>query len=142
VDGLAFVRALSKLDSMPMAKHFAFEIVDADVGSVTAAATPGAGHENPFRVVQGGFAATVLDIVLGLVAISVLPSDSESVATTDLSVRYIRAIRADTGRMTIRGSTIHVGGRTVVAQASLYDSADRLYAVAQSTSLIRASTTS
>jgi len=134
--GLDFVRQLSFERPMPMAQHFSFAIVHAEYGDVVATAVPSREHYNPFNVAQGGFAATVLDIVLGLVSISVMPVDASSVATTDLAVRYIRAITVDTGPVTIRGSIIHAGGRAIVAEAKLYDASEKLYATAQSTSLV------
>jgi uncharacterized protein (TIGR00369 family) len=136
LDGLAFVQNLPKHDPMPMARHFDLKILDVQRGSVVATAAPDERHENPFRVVQGGFAATVLDIVLGLVSITELTGDMQSVATTDLSVRYIRAIREDTGLVTVRGRTIHAGNRVVVAECRLENAEGNLCAIAQSTSLI------
>jgi uncharacterized protein (TIGR00369 family) len=136
MDGLAFLKSLPADDPMPMARHFSFHIVNVDYGSVTASAIPESRHENLFEVAQGGFAATVLDIALGLVSISVLTGDADSVATTDLTVRYLRSIRGETGVMTIRGTTLHVGRRVVVAESRLEDSAGTLFALAQSTSLI------
>lgn len=136
MSGLDFVRRLSFEQPMPMAQHFSFAIARADYGDVVATAMPSREHYNPFNVAQGGFAATVLDIVLGLVSISVMPVDAASVATTDLAVRYIRAITEETGPMTIRGSIVHAGNRAIVAEAKLYDSREKLYATAQSTSLV------
>jgi uncharacterized protein (TIGR00369 family) len=136
MDGLAFLNSLPPHDPMPMARHFSFRIAGIEYGKITATAVPEVAHQNPFEVVQGGFAATVLDIALGLVSISVLTDDAESVATTDLSVRYLRSIRGQSGEMTIGASTIHVGRKVVVAEAKLHDSAGNLVALAQSTSLI------
>jgi uncharacterized protein (TIGR00369 family) len=136
MDGLAFVRSLPPGDPMPMARHFSFRIASADYGHVTATATPQSGHHNPFDVVQGGFAATVLDIALGLVSISVLTGDAQAVATTDLSVRYLRSIRGETRDMHISASTLHVGRQVIVAEAKLHDDAGSVFALAQSTSLI------
>jgi uncharacterized protein (TIGR00369 family) len=136
MDGLAFLKSLPPDDPMPMARHFSFRILSLDYGSVTASAVPESAHENPFEVVQGGFAATVLDIALGLVSISVLKDDAQSVATTDLSVRYLRSLRGGSDAMVIRASTIHVGRKIVVAESKLEDSAGTLFALAQSTSLI------
>lgn len=136
MDGLAFLRSLPPDDPMPMARHFGFRIVAFDYGTVTASATPEASHENPFKVVQGGFAATVLDIALGLVSISVLTGDADSIATTDLSVRYLRPIRGEGQPMTITASAIHVGRKSVVAESRLLDSSGLLYGLAHSNSFI------
>jgi uncharacterized protein (TIGR00369 family) len=136
MDGLAFLKSLPPDDPMPMARHFGFRIVAFDYGTVTATATPQPSHENPFKVVQGGFAATVLDIALGLVSISVLTGDAESVATTDLSVRYLRSIRGEGEPLQITTSAIHAGRKSVVAEAKLLDSSGQLFAIAHSNSFI------
>ena len=140
--GLEFVRHLPFQDPMPMANHFGFTILEADQGHVVATAIPSRSHYNPFHVAQGGFAATVLDIVLGLVSISVLGDAAVSVATTDLSVRYFRGITEKTGALTVTGSILHSGNKTVVAEAKLHDGLGKLYALAQSTSLILPTTAS
>lgn len=121
---------------MPMAMPFGFRITNVERGLVTATAVPGEQHYNPFGVVQGGFAATVLDIALGLVSITVLDDDAASVATTDLSVRYIRSIRENAREVTIRANVLHAGRKTVVGEALLEDEAGKLIATSQSTSLI------
>jgi len=137
MDGLSFLRSLPVDDPMPMARHFSFRILTVAQGNVSASAVPSVAHENPFQVVQGGFAATVLDIALGLVSISVLTGDAESVATTDLTVRYLRSIKGDAEHpMTIQATTIHVGRRIVVAEARLEDHLGKLCALAQSNSFI------
>jgi uncharacterized protein (TIGR00369 family) len=136
MDGLAFLSSLPANDPMPMARHFGFRIVAFEYGKLTASATPQPTHTNPFEVVQGGFAATVLDIALGLVSISVLTGDAASVATTDLSVRYLRSVRSDAQPMAISATAIHVGRKIVVAESKLLDSSGALYAFAHSTSLI------
>ena len=135
MNGLELIRKLPR-QPMGMAQHFSLEIVEAKRGSIVVSAIPTRAHYNPFEVVQGGFAATVLDIALGLVSISLLESESDSVATTDLGVRYLRSITEEVGPMTARGRSVHSGGRVIVAEAKLYDKSDTLYAIAQSTSLV------
>ena len=121
---------------MPMARLFGLRIVSIQRGEIGATAIPGPAHENPFGVVQGGFAGTVLDIVLGLVSITVLPEEAASVGTTDLSVTYVRPIRHDDGTMHVHGRAVHSGKRIVVGEASLKNADGTLYAVARSTSLV------
>lgn len=136
MNGLEFVRGLNFEHPMPMASQFNFRIVEVERGVVSATATPGERHYNPFRVVQGGFAATVLDIALGLVSITMLEDDAVSIATTDLSVRYIRPIRGDAGTLLIRANAVHAGRQTVVCEAFLESNEGKLLATSQSTSLI------
>lgn len=121
---------------MPMAGLFSFELRRVEFGRISASARPSKNHYNPFGVVQGGFASSVLDIALGLVSISVLSGDATSVATADVATRYLRPIYESTGIMEIEASTLHQGRTIVVAQAALRDGLGALYALAQSSSVI------
>jgi len=136
VNGLAFVEALVNVAPMPMASLFSFELRRVELGCIRATARPSRQHYNPFGVVQGGFASSVLDIALGLVSISVLSGDATSVATADIVVRYLRPIYESTGIMEIEASTLHQGRTTIVAQAVLRDGLGAPYALAQSSSVI------
>jgi uncharacterized protein (TIGR00369 family) len=135
--GLEFASSLIGENAMPMAKQFSFRLVSVEYGRVVATAQPSVHHYNPFDIVQGGFAGSVLDMALGLVSVSVL-DENMSVATTDLTVRYARPIRAHTGTLTATAHTIHVGKRIVIAEARLVDGGGVLYAIAQCTSLVSA----
>jgi uncharacterized protein (TIGR00369 family) len=136
LDGLAFVVARIGKVPMPMAELFALELLHAERGVVRVVARPSSQHYNPLGVVQGGFAGTVLDIALGLVCISVLVDDAAGVATTDLSVRYLRPILESTGAMKAEASILHAGRTMIVAQATLSGSDGKNYACAQSTSIV------
>lgn len=136
MDGLAFVRSLLGAASMPMAEPFGFVFDEVTAGSVRGRATPAARHQNPFGVVQGGFASTVLDIALGLVSISVLNGEATGVMTLDLDVRFFRPILASTGTMEVKAEVIHAGQTIVVGEARLFDRSGKLYAGAQSTSIV------
>ena len=127
---------------MPIADRFNFELIGLEAGILRATAVPHAGHENPLGVVQGGFASTVLDMAMGLVSITVLEPEAAGVATVDLSVRFIRPIYASSGLMTVEASILHAGRLLIVSQAHLSDAAGKLYATAQSSSLIRYSVSS
>jgi uncharacterized protein (TIGR00369 family) len=121
---------------MPMGELFAFELTAARKGYIEARATPSTTHYNPFRVVQGGFAASVLDMALGLVSISVLPSDASGTSTIELSVRYLRAIREAGESMIVSASVLHAGATLVVAEANLADQAGVAFATAHSSIII------
>jgi uncharacterized protein (TIGR00369 family) len=136
MDGLVFVRSLLGTASMPMAEHFDFVLDEVTAGSVRGSATPASRHQNPFGVAQGGFASTVLDIALGLASISVLSGESAGVMTLDLDVRFVAPIYASTGTMEVKAEVIHAGQTIVVGEARLFDRSGKLYAVAQSTSIV------
>jgi uncharacterized protein (TIGR00369 family) len=137
MDGLSFVRSLDPDTPMPMASPWAFRIVHVERGEVRARATPGAEHENPFGVVQGGFAATVLDIALGLVTITLMDEPLKTMAsTTDLIVRYFAPVLASTGELSIRSQIVNRQGRTILAEAFLEDETGLKYAYAQSNCVV------
>ena len=133
MNGVEFLQSLDPLEAMPMAKPWAFVITKIERGELLAQATPAEAHQNPFGVVQGGFAATVLDIALGLVTITLFEDASKTMAaTTDLFVRYFAPILATTGELRIRARIVHQQGKTIVAEAFLEDLDGMKYAYAQS----------
>jgi len=54
----------------------------------------------------------------------------------DLTVKFLRAITVDTGRVRCTGTVTHLGGRTALAEARLVDGADRLLGTAVSSILL------
>ena len=62
------------------------------------AITPAEWMYNPIGSVHGGVAATLLDSSLGC-AIHTMLAAGPRYTTTDLHVRYVRAMSADTGRV-------------------------------------------
>jgi uncharacterized protein (TIGR00369 family) len=73
---------------------------------------------NPIGSVHGGVAATLLDSCMGCAVHSTLEA-GVGFTTTDLQVRYIRAMSADTGRVLAEGRVVHGGRRTATAEGRL-----------------------
>jgi uncharacterized protein (TIGR00369 family) len=65
---------------------------------------------------QGGLLATLVDIAAGRLAIADLPPDI-SVVTSDLSIRYLRPIKAGAARATAR--VAYSGKRSMVMQVEI-----------------------
>jgi uncharacterized protein (TIGR00369 family) len=65
---------------------------------------------------QGGLLATLVDIAAGRLALEHIPSDV-SVVTSDLSVRYLRPIKAGAARATAR--IAYSGKRSMVMQVDI-----------------------
>src|SRR5439155_25383170 len=74
---------------------------------------------NPIGSVHGGVAATILDSALGCAIHTTLPA-GVGYTTSDLQVRFVRALSADTGRVAAEGSVVHAGRRLATAEAKLY----------------------
>jgi uncharacterized protein (TIGR00369 family) len=138
MDGLTFVRRIRDegIDYPPIGSFVGFVLTKVEKGGLEAVGTPTAAHYNPLGVVHGGFSSTLMDLALGLVSVTILPSMENGVSTTDLSVRYVRPIMETTGPMTVNASVLHAGRRIVVAEAYLRDADRKLFTIAQSTLLI------
>jgi uncharacterized protein (TIGR00369 family) len=138
MDGVTFVRRMRDegYEYPPIGSFVGFALTNVEKGVLEAVGTPTAAHYNPLGVVHGGFSSTLLDLALGLVAVTTLPSMDNHVTTADLTLRYLRPIFASTGQMTVVASVLHTGKKTIVAEASLHDGDQKLYTLAQSTLLI------
>ena len=138
MDGITFLTEMRDegRNYPPIGSFVEFKIDEIKRGHLTGTGVPRADHYNPLGVVHGGFAGTLLDLALGHVSITVLDDMTYAVSTTDLTVKYMRSILHDTGKMRWTAEVMHSGKTVVMAEASLYDSKGRLCASAQSTCLI------
>lgn len=83
---------------------------------------------NPLGSVHGGFAATVLDSVLGCAVHAALPPGT-GYSTAELKVNFTRAIRPDTGRLRAVADVVHLGRQMATVEGRLTGVADgKLYA--------------
>jgi uncharacterized protein (TIGR00369 family) len=138
MDGLTFVREMrdSAANYPPIGKLVDFTILDVTLGKIRISGRPTARHYNPFGVVHGGFACTLLDLALGHVSITVLPQMDKFVSTTDLSVKYLRPLFDSVGEVFCDAEVLRAGRQIIVAEAKLVDASGKLYATAQSTCLV------
>ncbi len=135
--GAEFLRAIAerRLPPPPIASLMGFDIVEVGEGRVVFSVEPQEYHYNPIGMVHGGLAATLLDSAMGCAIHSRLP-EGRGYTTLELKVNYIRALRHDTGRVRAIGKVIHLGGKVATAEASVIDSAGKLYAHATTTCLL------
>jgi uncharacterized protein (TIGR00369 family) len=70
---------------------------------------------SPLGTVWGGITATLLDTVMGGAIHTTLPAGT-GYATSDLHIRYIRAMTLDTGRVIATGTVVHSGRRHASAE--------------------------
>ena len=92
-------------------------------------------HYNPIGSVHGGVFATLLDSACGCAVHSTL-AVGEGYTSLDLSVKFLRAVTVDSGRLRAVGTVMQRGRRTALAEAELYDGHDRLVAHATSSCMI------
>jgi uncharacterized protein (TIGR00369 family) len=119
--GIEYIRRIidGTVPPPPIAELLAMSIVEVDPGRVVFALEPAEWMYNPIGSVHGGVAATVLDSCMGCAVHSIL-DPGVGYTTTDLHVRYVRAMTDTTGRVLAEGRVIHSGRRTATAEGRLF----------------------
>ncbi len=135
--GAEFLRAIGDgtLPPPPIVGTLGMSLVSAEPGRVVFEFTPAEFHYNPIGSVHGGVTATICDSACGCAVHSMLPAGAYY-TSQDLSVKFLRAITAQSGPLRCEGTVLHLGQRTALAQASLTDPAGRRFAHATSSCLI------
>ena len=135
--GVDFVRAIfsGKLPAPPIMQTIEPFDSTAEPGVVVMHSIPGFRHYNPIGSVHGGYAATLLDSVMGLAVHSMLPPGS-GYTTLEFKVSFIKGMTKDTGPVRSEGRVLNVGRRAATAEARITDSKGRLLAHATTTCLI------
>ncbi len=123
--GLDYIRAISTgtLPPPPIAELLGFEIIEAEHGRAVFALQPAEWMYNPIGMVHGGIAATILDSCMGCAVHTTLDA-GVGYTTTDLQVRYIRAMSDVTGRVLAEGRVVHAGRRTATAEGRVFAESD------------------
>jgi len=118
--GLDYIRAVAdgELPAPPVARMLGMEIVEVERGRAVFALEPAEWMYNPIGSVHGGIAATVLDSCMGC-AVHTTLDPGVGYATSDLHVRYVRAMREDSGRVLAEGRVVHEGSRVATAEGRL-----------------------
>jgi uncharacterized protein (TIGR00369 family) len=136
--GLDYMRALTvgELPPAPIAVVMNMRPVELAEGRVVFAGEPGEEHYNPIGIVHGGYAATILDSVLGCAVHTTLPV-GVGYTSLGLEVKYLRPISRDTGRVLCEGVVVHRGRRQATAEARLTaEDSGKLLATGTSTLMI------
>ncbi|MBY4208000.1 PaaI family thioesterase [Rhodococcus fascians] len=135
--GREFLAAMQsgELPPPPVMTLTGTELVEIGDGFASFALNPAEYHYNPIGSVHGGIVAMLLDSAAGAAVQTTLPS-GVGYTSLDLSIKYLRAVRADTGLVTATGTVVHSGRRTALAQAELRDVEGRLLAQATSSCVI------
>ena len=135
--GLDFLRdiAAGRLPGPPVGATIGFVLEEVEHGRAVFSLVPGEEHYNPIGSVHGGIYATLLDSAAGCAVQTTLPQGM-AYTSLDLTVKFLRPITVDTSKVRAVGTVLNSGRRTALAQAELYDSADRLLAHATSSCLL------
>ena len=137
VDGLSFLRMLAsgEVPPPPIATTLGFTVEAVEEGRVVFGMQPAEYHFNPIGSVHGGVYATLLDSAMGCAVHTTLPVGSRY-TSLDISVKFLRALGADSGPVRCEGVVVHRGGRTALAEGRLLDGDGRLCAHATSTCML------
>jgi len=136
-EGIEVLRGIAegRLPAAPIASTLGMGLESVEPGRVVFTLEPAEFHYNPIGSVHGGVYATLLDSACGCAVHSMLPA-GVGYTSLDLTVKFLRAMRTDTGPVRCIGTVTHLGGRTALAEARLVDGADRLLATATSSILV------
>ncbi|MCW2813726.1 MAG: aromatic compound degradation protein PaaI [Nocardioides sp.] len=124
-----------ELPPAPIAATLGMENFGGEHGSIHVELVPQHAHYNPLGTVHGGVISTLLDTAAGCSVHSTLAA-GEGYTSLDLTVKFLRAVTVESGRLRAEGRVIHRGRRTALAEATLYDAAGRQVAHATSTCMI------
>ncbi len=133
--GLEFMRAIAagEIPRPPIAAMLDMELVEVGEGLAIFGLQPAEWMYNPIGSVHGGIAATILDSCMGC-AVHTTLADGERYTTTDLQVRYLGPMSADTGPVHAEGRVVHVGGRIAAVEGRVYAVANPQRTLAHGTS--------
>ncbi len=138
LSGLEIMQRLlsGALPMAPMAATLDARLVEVASGRVVFEGQPAQYAYNLQGTVHGGWAATLLDSAMGCSVISALPA-GRSHTTTELSIRYVRALTAATGAVRAEAAVLHVGRRLATAEGRLIGALDgKLYAHGQTSCMV------
>ena len=123
--GIDFLQAIidGELPPAPMAETLGFSLVEVAEGFAVFRSNPGEYHYNPIAVVHGGLAATLIDSATGCAVHSTLPAGT-GYTTMNLSVDFLRPIKADSGAIRCEGRVVHRGTRMAIAEGQVIRESD------------------
>lgn len=127
--GLEIVQGMlrGEVPQAPIGTVLSFWLVEASFGHSIFQAVPEPAFANPHRTMHGGWLATLLDSALGCAVRTTLPA-GRHYTTSDLHVRFVRAITPATSRVRVEGRVVHVGRQLVAAEARIFDAHGVVYA--------------
>jgi uncharacterized protein (TIGR00369 family) len=123
------------LPAAPIAATLGMVNFAGEPGAISVELDPELRHYNPLGSVHGGVLSTLLDTAAACSVHSTL-QPGEGYTSLDLTVKFLRPVTTESGRLRAEGQVIHRGRRTALAQAQLFDGSGRLVAHATSSCMI------
>jgi len=136
-DGLSFLRGMieGRHPISPYADTMDVHLVEAEEGRVVFNGRPSARFTNPLGVIQGGWAATILDAAMALVVQTTLKAGNEF-TSLEIKISFIRPVLPSSGPVRCEATVIHRGTRTATSEGRLYDERGKLLAHGSETCMI------
>jgi len=119
----------------PVSDMIGMEGFSATYGTAEVSLEPRLMHYNPLGAVHGGVLATLLDTAAACAVHSTL-EPGEAYTSMDLSVKFLRPVTVESGRLRATGRIIQRGRRTALAEAEIVDGSGRRVAHATSSCMI------
>ena len=137
LSGIEQIRAIfaGKTGYQGIAKTLDIRPVSAEEGFVVFEGSPTQAVYNPIGTVHGGYAATLLDTVMGCAVHSSLKA-GQAYTTLELKVAYHRTLTDSSGPVRAEGRVVSIGRRTAFGEGKLFDKDGRLCATATTTCLV------
>jgi uncharacterized protein (TIGR00369 family) len=137
MSGLDYLHAMieGSIPPPPITSLMNMTLASAEPGTAVFTCLPDESHYNPIGSVHGGFVCTVLDSAAGCAVHTTLAAGL-GYTSLEIKVNYLRAVKADSGELTVTGTVTKPGSRVAFAEAVLTDSAGRTVATASSTLLV------
>ena len=134
--GLEIIQGMQKgqFPPPPIAELLNFSSHSVAKGKVVFKGIPTWKHTNPMGTVHGGWYGTILDSTMACSVITELPPGKQF-TTLEFKVNLIHPIPLDF-EVFAEGKVIHLGKTTAVAEANIYDSKGKVYALGTSTGVI------
>lgn len=118
-----------------IAKTLNYRLVDVSEGYALFEGEPFEGLRNPFGMVHGGWALTLIDSACGCAAHTTLPAGL-AYTSVETKVNFVRPIYPDTGTVRAEGRVLSPGRTIITADAKITDAQGKLLAHGTSTLLV------
>ncbi|WP_375692026.1 PaaI family thioesterase [Pseudooceanicola sp. LIPI14-2-Ac024] len=136
--GLEMLNAMlaGELPAPTMAETLNFILTTVSEGEAEFRGTPTDAFYNPMGIVHGGWVMTLLDSALGCSVQTTLAA-GEGYVSLDTDVKFVKAITADTGEVTVTGRVLTRGRQIATAEGRAVDAKGRVLALGTSSCLVR-----
>jgi uncharacterized protein (TIGR00369 family) len=137
MSGLDYLHAMieGSIPPPPITSLMNLTLASAEAGTAVFTCLPDESHYNPIGSVHGGFVCTALDSAAGCAVHTTLAAGL-GYTSLEIKVNYLRAVKADSGELTVTGTVTKPGSRVAFAEAVMTDAAGRTVATASSTLLV------